>query len=292
MFLGALLALAACAVDRSGLYIGEGGTPLVDAGGDARDIDAPGVDLGPVDLGNEDLGGSDLGREDLGSRDLGGTDLGTDLGTDAGVDPCAVPRTHRSCRELRDDTCVVPPAASGLHEIDVDGPGARAPFDVWCDMEIEGGGWTLYGRTDNTEETFGWTTPFGSPSVDSMPYSLGLGSAFAFTEVIVGKRNAGKDWAMNPVFHFTVPAGFVITYATSAYAITDLRVVQGGCMPAGGAPSMLRYAGHTNADDHFFFRDLSGFDVYGMRGDDWSLFDNSCDMSGTLDGQSGMIMVR
>ncbi len=36
-----------------------------------------------------------------------------------------------------------PAATSGVYEIDPDGPGGLAPFDVFCDMTTDGGGWTM-----------------------------------------------------------------------------------------------------------------------------------------------------
>lgn len=333
VLLGAVLAVSACAVERTGLSVGEGGTPPVDGGradGPAPDLagsdlgsdDLGGMDLGVTDLGVTDLGSDDLGSGDLGSGDLGLADLGSDLGvtdlgaadlgadlgvdlgiadlgaadlgvTDLGPPSCADLgyANHRSCRELRDDPCLGP-LASGLYTIDVDGLGPSAPVRVYCDMAIAGGGWTLVGRTDNVEATFGWTTPSGAPDVDNDPYALGLGSALVFTEVLVGRRGSAKDWGANPVFQFSVPVGFVAAYSSAAYPITGLTVVQGTCAPVGGSPTMLAYTGYTSATDHFFFGGSAALADTGLRGVDMTLTNSSCDISGTMDGHGGMLMVR
>lgn len=156
--------LAACSLDQSGLHDDASVSP----GGAGNVGGATGASSSTGAMGGSS-GGSAMG----GAGATGGGDTGGDGGGGG-----AMTRAPTTCKAILD----AGPASDGVHEVDVDGPGPMAPFDVVCDMTSGPGGWTLVGQelagVGETMAFLGLET--GDPSI-----LAGGGSAF------IGPRFAG-----------------------------------------------------------------------------------------------------
>lgn len=87
----------------------------------------------------------------------------------------------------------------GLYEVDPDGSGPSAPFQTYCDMKTDGGGWTLVLKADGAQPTFAYNATHWSdrgtyaadhPGFDGIEAKLASYSLVGFSQVLVRMRDA------------------------------------------------------------------------------------------------------
>lgn len=55
-------------------------------------------------------------------------------------EPTPLPTNNTTCATIKANSST---AASGIYQVDPDGDGGLAPFDAYCEMDLQGGGWML-----------------------------------------------------------------------------------------------------------------------------------------------------
>ncbi|MCA9657262.1 MAG: DUF4215 domain-containing protein [Myxococcales bacterium] len=100
-----------------------------------------------------------------------------------------------SCKEL---LAANPDVPSGVYTLDPDGEGGVDPFDAYCDMETDGGGWTLALKANGNNLTFMyasnlWTNnavfAADKTDLDRQEAKLPTWNTIAFDEVLVGMES-------------------------------------------------------------------------------------------------------
>ena len=209
--------------------------------------------------------------------------------------PDAPPPIPTSCK---DALALDPGAKSGLFTIDTDGAGARAPFQVACDMTTDGGGWTLVARSTAAGiGAFGWSGAAGDAATTTAPYSLApAAQGLVFTTVLAGALDPAHGpfgWLF--VYEVPIDDAFVASHTVSSASVAPIAIH--GC--GAGVPSFLRHAGYTSREGSFFFRDSDdSAATSGLTASGWVFAGIAppdgvgCATYGGLYGAQGMIMVR
>ncbi len=190
--------------------------------------------------------------------------------------PVVLP-TATSCVEIRDRGL-----ATGTHTVLVGG--VETP--VWCDLDVEGGGWMLVGRSavDAQSTSFGWRSNTGTIANPASPYSLAVTDR-PFTELLIGNVAAAQELG-DRVYRIGAPDGFW-TACTAAPCSVTVAVVRGACANV----VMFNRMGFNERNDQFWFRDaIEGF-TYGLLPNGISTYFDDC-LGGEVNGQQGLLFIR
>jgi len=112
---------------------------------------------------------------------------------------CSLPT---SCKALLAEQ---PASPSGVYRLDTDGAGPLAPFDAYCDLVSDGGGWTLALKADGAQQTFAYSAPLWTnadlyqadhPDLDATEAKLATWNQVDFTAVRVVFDSAGAKSAL------------------------------------------------------------------------------------------------
>ncbi|MCY1011413.1 fibrinogen-like YCDxxxxGGGW domain-containing protein [Nannocystis pusilla] len=132
-----------------------------------------------------DCGGS-CGKCGLNLQCTGGLDCTTGY---CNAGKCGI---ATSCKAIKQAT---PGAGNGVYPIDPDGAGAQQPFNVFCEMTIDGGGWTLALKANGTQSTFTYAAALWTntathqpqfPDLDHNEAKLQSFNTVPFADVLVG----------------------------------------------------------------------------------------------------------
>lgn len=159
-------------------------------------------------------------------------------GSISSLSGAAVVTIYKNCKEILENN---PGSPDGVYVIDPDGAGAIEPFNCYCDMTTDGGGWTIVGN-------------YKSPALYE-EYMLARSDASYGTDV--GNPNSTSPWTdWRILAGVTWPAEFVIildrpTFSSGWEAVNAKvihRVKNRDIMPNNGTPVNL------STDDNLYFK--------------------------------------
>lgn len=158
----------------------------------------------------------------------------------------------KSCNDIK---IANPGAASGVYEIDPDQDGPNPPFNVYCDMASEGGGWTMVMKIDGNSNRFVYHSAYwenddlyneGSTNMDPADAKFRSFTTVPFNQIRIGMKRTdccSTHW---------------ITIGKTANNLKE--VMKGGYQPT----SMGRQAWKAMVDDSSlqYNCNMEGFNTY------------------------------
>lgn len=187
----------------------------------------------------------------------------------------------------------IPGSVSGIYAIDPDGSlGANAPYDVYCDMDSDLGGWTLVSRFSNTDaanwmlDTGEWwytrTTPVGDTTSRSDNADMFSPAFFQVTgtEIRISRTDNPNDAALLRTNAGCLPNTDFRTFITS-FGNYQNGAVWGNNSVAGTCPAIM---GNNYASTNGFQQATCSGDIGAPNSisfwNDWSAGDASVMMIG------------
>ena len=158
---------------------------------------------GTVECGEQcDL--TDLNSNTCTTQGYNGGTLSCGSGCTFDYTQCGAP--FLSCLDIITNS---PTSVDGLYTIDADGPGGNAPFQTYCNMTVDNGGWTKIVATDTYNHNWGQIDPMIVTTFAAASDAIGVYDAFAllqnYTQVMILKTSGNNDVGSWAAYNLVTP---------------------------------------------------------------------------------------